>query len=110
MNLEKKEKNQEDQGEELHGCWRQSAKKQKKGRQRARMFWSLEEVVGIKRGKKWKKKSVRVRVWRRKDEGKKKEKRRRKKCGTCVEDKKKRGEKMEMVSQYFHNIFRINFK
>ena len=27
-------------------------RKKKKGRQRARMFWSLEEVVGIKRGKK----------------------------------------------------------
>ena len=37
---------------------------------------------------------------------KKKEKIRRKKCGTCVEDKKKRGEKWK----WYHNIFTINFK
>ena len=48
-------------------------------------------------------------MWRRKDEGKKKEKRRRKKCGTCVEDKKKmtgkNGNGITIFSQYFHNKF-----
>ena len=45
-----------------------------------------------------------------------KEKKKGKKCGTCVEDKKrgkKKGKKKkekEMVSQYFHNNLIINFK
>ena len=47
------------------------------------MFWSVEEVVWEKRGKKEKKKKkVRVRVWRRKKEGKKE--------GNTDEKKKKR--------------------
>ena len=51
--------------------------KKERGRKRALcgMFWSVEEVVGEKGGKKRKEKR-RVRVWRRKKEGKK----RRKKC------------------------------
>ena len=98
-----KEKNKEDQGEEVHGGYRQSAKgKKKKKKKLCGTFWSWEEVVGKKRGKKEKKKRVRVRVWRRK----KKEKRR--KYGTRVEEKKRgkrKGKKKKMLSQYFHNKF-----
>ena len=65
----------------------------------------------LQKRKEVKKESVRIRVWRRKKKEKKE-----KKCGTCVEDKKrgkKKGKKKkekEMVSQYFHNTFIINFK
>ena len=57
-----------------------------------------------------KKKRERVRVWRRKEEGKKKEKKEKKEM-PCVEDKKRGGkkkrkkEKNEILSQYFHNKF-----
>ena len=64
-------------------------------------------MVGIKRGSK-KKKSVRVRVWRRKKEGKKKEKRRRKKCGSVWRIKKE-GKKKDR-RKWNHIIFTINFK
>ena len=59
-------------------------------------IWSLEEVIGKKRGEKKGKKEEEgnvVCVWRRK-------KRR----------KKKKGKKKEMLSLYFHNTFTINFK
>ena len=49
-----------------------------------------------------------------KKRGQKKGKRRRKKCGSVwrikKEGKKKGKKKKKMVSQYFHNIFTINFK
>ena len=47
-------------------------KRKEEERELSGMFWSLEEVIGKKKGKKEKKKRVRVRVWRRKKEGKKK--------------------------------------
>ena len=62
---------------EVRGCYRRSAKrkwrkeerknkKKEEERELCRMFWSLEEVVGKKRGKKEKKekKRVKVHVWR----------------------------------------------
>ena len=73
-----------------NGERKKGKKKKKRGRRRAGTFWSLEEMVGYKRGKKYKKKSVRVHVWRRK--------------------KRKKKKKKEMVSHYFHNTFTINFK
>ena len=58
-------------------------------------------MVGNKRGKEEKKKKrVWVRGWRRKKEGGKKKGRRAHVCG----------EKKKIISQYFHNIFTINFK
>ena len=45
-----------------------------------------------------------------KRKGKKRKKEKKKKYGTCVEDKKRGKKRKEMVSQYFHNIFTINFK
>ena len=58
-----------------------------------------------------KKESVRVRVWRRKKEGKKKEKKKERNAVRVWRIKKEgKKKKKEMVSQYFHNIFTINFK
>ena len=57
----------------MRGCYRRSAKKKKKEEgELCGAFWSLEEVIGKKRGKKGKKKRIRVHVWRRKKEEKKK--------------------------------------
>ena len=112
VEFREKEKNQEDQGEEVHGCYRWSAKrkvrkeerkKKKKRKERKKeeegelcgTFWSLEEVVGKKRGKKEKnEKSKGTCV-----EGKK-----RRKCGTCVEEKK-RGEKKRKMEGNVITIF-----
>ena len=43
-------------------------------------FWSLEEVIWKKKGKKEKKGKEWVRVWRGKKEGKKKKRKKRRKC------------------------------
>ena len=75
VEFREKEKNKEDQGEEVRGCYRRSAKEKKKEEgELCGAFWSLEEVIGKKRGKKGKKKRIRVHVWRRKKEGKKRKK------------------------------------
>ena len=58
VEFREKEKNKEDQGEEVCGCYRRSAKRERE-RELGGTFWSLEEVVGKKRGKK-KRVSVRV--------------------------------------------------
>ena len=84
-----------------NGERKKGKKKKKRGRGRAGTFWSLDEMVGYKRGKKYKKKSVRVHVWRRK---------KRKKNAVRVWRIKKRGKKKEkkrkeMILQYFHNKF-----
>ena len=64
-----------------------------------------------------KRESVRVRVWRRKKEGKKKGKKKERNAVRVwrikkegKKRKKKRRKEREMVLQYFHNTFTINFK
>ena len=49
-----------------------------------------------------------VRGWRRKKEGKKIKEKKGRRAHVCGE--KKREKKKEIISQYFHNIFTINFK
>ena len=71
------------------------------------MFWSLEEWLGKKGGKKDKKEKRTCTCVEEKKRGKKKEKR--KKEMPCVEDKKRGGKKgkkkNEILSQFFHNKF-----
>ena len=93
----------------MHGCYRQSAKRKgrKNKRGRLRALWNILEFGGSGREKKSKCTCVEE-----KKRGEKKENKRRK-CGTCVEEKKrgeKKEKKKEMLSQYFHNTFTINFK
>ena len=80
-----------------------------------RALWNILEFGGSgrekkrKEGKKEKSKGTCVEEKKR---GKKKEKRKKKEM-PCVEDKKrgkKKEKKKEMLSQYFHNSFTINFK
>ena len=48
VEFREKEKNKEDQGEEVCGCYRRSAKRERE-RELGGTFWSLEKVVGKKR-------------------------------------------------------------
>ena len=81
--------------------------KKKKG-----TFWSLEEVIGKKRRKKEKKKRSKGTCGGEKKKGKKKRKKNEiwYMCGgEKKREKKRKKKKKEMLSQYFHNIFTINF-
>ena len=75
------------------------------------MFWCLEEWQGRNKERRkegLKKKTERVRVWRRNLVGKKRKKKKKKKEMPCVEHKKRggrKGKKEEMLSQFFHNKF-----
>ena len=74
VEFREKEKNKEDQGEEVCKCYRRSVKEKKKRereRERERVLWNVLEFGESGREKK---KRVRVRVWRRKKEGKKRKK------------------------------------
>ena len=75
----------------------------------------MEEWQGKKGGKKDKKEKSRGTCVEEKIRGKKKKRKKKRRTEMpCVEDKKrveKKGKKKkEMLSQYFHNSFTINFK
>ena len=111
VEFREKEKNKEDQGEEVRGCYRRNAKrkggKKKKRRGRKRALWNVPEFGGSggeKESKEWNKENSKGTC---EEEKKKMEKRR--KYGTCVEEKK-RGEKKKRKKRRrkcYHNIFII---
>ena len=88
--------------------------KGKKKKKRKKESWNVVEFGGsgrLQKRKEVEKEKCKGTCVKEKKKGKKE-----KKCGTCVEDKKrgkkkeKKKKEKEMVSQYFHNTFIINFK
>ena len=104
VEFREKEKNKEDQGEELCGCYRRSAKRERerKQKERRRALWIVLEFGGSNRGKK-----VRVSLWRRKKRGgkKKKKKEKKKEMQYMCKGEKKRGKKKKKEEGNIITIF-----